>query len=350
MTNKNIKSAALPRVAVAIVSYNTSALTARAIQTVLDSAGVQLDIHVVDNHSTDRTLSTLRRRFQVAPNQMATTIDSISATETAQIGNHQLTVWLADANLGFGRANNLVIDQTDAEYLLFLNSDTEVKPDTIVNLVRQFERLQQQPVETAVLARWQRRIENPGIIAAQLLNPDGSVQRQGGALPTLGNIFRWISFVDDLPGLSRLFSSYQHQEAEMRSISRRIVTKVGWVGGTAMMISRPCLSEIGGFDPKIFMYGEDVDLCWRATERHWDVVITSTAEVIHLGSASSSKKNAILGEISGLVYLWEKHHNLSEFRLLKFVLRWGLRWRSFIFGILHRYGQQRIYREALALV
>jgi hypothetical protein len=128
------------------------------------------------------------------------------------------------------------------------------------------------------------------------------------------------------------------------------VTKVGWVGGTAMMVARPCLEEIGSFDPAIFMYGEDVDLCWRATQRHWDVAITSEAQVIHFGSASSSKKNAILGEIAGLVYLWEKHHSRAELRLLKLILRFGLHWRSLIFGILHRYGQQRIYREALALV
>ncbi len=362
----------LPKVAVAIISYNTAALTARAVQTVLASEGVELTVLVIDNHSTDRTLSSLRRRFQVKPDQAAlldlqTKVNEprlndlfpkvgadgqlIEAIETATLGQHELKVLLASENLGFGRANNLAAAWTLTDWVLFLNSDTEVKPGTILNLVHQFQRVAgQSDPKTAVTSYWQRRLDNLGILAAKLLNPDGSLQRQGGALPRLSNLFWWATLVDDFPGVNRLFNSYQHHLAEMRAIARRPLTKVGWVGGTAMMVSRPCLAEVGGFDPAIFMYGEDIDLCWRATQRHWDVAITSEAEVIHWGSASSSAKQAILGEIKALVYLWEKYHNRSEVRLLKMILRLGLRWRILIFGILHRYGQQRIYHEALALV
>lgn len=349
----------IPTVAVIIVSFNTATLTVKALQTLFDSQDVHLSVVVVDNNSSDRTISALRRRFKVAPNR-ATLADlraaalkpgkeelfpgvvadtqKVSSVETATVGSHELFVLLSTENLGFGRANNLGAVISDTDYILFLNSDTEVKPDTVKKLLKYFT-----PDKS-------RKIENPGIIAAQLLNPDGSVQLQGGMLPTLGNIFRWIMFLDDIPGMTSLFSSYQHHESEMRSIARRQVAKVGWVGGTAMMVSRACLEEIGGFDPAIFMYAEDIDLCWRATQKHWDIAITSEAEVIHHGSASSSKKNAVLGEISGLVYMWRKYHSLPESRLLFFILRVGLSLRVILFGILRQYGRQRIYREALALV
>lgn len=358
--------------AVVMVSFNTASLTTKALQTVFASEDVKLNVYLVDNHSSDRTLSTLRRRFQAAPDAKALAAfqessarqdrgrlfpgvikdsQTINSIETAAVGEHWLAVLLAEDNLGFGRANNLAAAWSQDDYVLFLNSDTEVKPRTIYQMVQQFLRVrEQQVVSSAVLARWQRRLDNLGILAAMLINPDGSVQRQGGALPSLNNVLRWISFADDLPGMGRLLASYQHQESDLRSIARRTLTKVGWVGGTAMMVRRECLAEIGGFDPQIFMYGEDVDLCWRASRRHWDVAITSAAEVIHLGSASSSKRNAILGEINGLVYLWQKHYSLGELRMLRLVLRLGLHWRILIFGILHRYGQQRIYREALELV
>ena len=116
-----------------------------------------------------------------------------------------------------------------------------------------------------------------------------------------------------------------------------------------MMISRPCLEEIGGFDPSIFMYGEDVELCWRATSSLGRGLV-DTGPVIHLGSASSDHKNAIIGEINGLLYLWYKHASGTDLWLLRQILRFGIRLRILIFGILRRYGRQRAYQEALALV
>lgn len=361
-------SKTLPSVAVVVVSYNTAGLTQRCVEAVLKSEGVRVSMYIVDNCSTDRTLNQLRRKCnfkaskkrwqewqeKLHTSSIVTLFPSVKVDVTAvpriyeaNQGDHTLFLLPSDRNLGFGRANNLAAAATDADYVFFLNSDAFVEPKTIKNMVKQFRR---RPTRsTSVLARMQQRLDNLGILAAELHNEDGSLQLQGGSLPNNGNVFLWATFLDDLPLFNRL-PGYQHHMHDMKRYHRRPIVKVGWVGGTAMMISRACLDEIGGFDGEIFMYGEDVDLCWRATMRHWDVAMTSKAKVTHLGSASAGHKAAILGEIRGLLYMWQKHRSATDIWMLRRILTIGLVLRTIIFGILRRYGQQRTYQEALELV
>lgn len=366
-------SSQLPHVAVIIVSYNTVKLTLAALESVFASTGVRLSVYIVDNASSDRTLTQLRRTYGVrATKKLSEELRSAVAAEAelrptryqsvdqdipsiqdvlfASVGDHELWVLSSQKNLGFGRANNIASVISTAPYVFYLNSDALVRANTIAQLVAQFTEYQNVTALTTVLMRTQQRLDNLGIVAAELHNPDGSLQIQGGALPTLWNVFSWITFLDDLPGLSHVVRTYQHHIQDMRRYHRRLLSKVGWVGGTACMVTRSCLDEIGGFDPGIFMYGEDVEWCWRATKRHWDVAIATDAKVTHIGSASSGHKNAIHGEIKGLVYMWEKHRSRTELWLLKRILLFGIRLRVLMFGILRRYGQQRIYQEAVELV
>jgi GT2 family glycosyltransferase len=362
-------SETLAHVRVIIISYNTAKLTVKAIDSVLESQGVIPEIVVIDNASSDRTLATLKRKYGLRMNRTyhrnwqaevskpevlerfpSVQRDRAVVTEilTGSVNDISISVLLSQENLGFGRANNLGLAASPAPYAFLLNSDALVEPTTISTLVAHFTRT---PVtSTSVLARTRARLDNLGFVAADLRNVDGSGQRQGGNLPNLRNVFFWITFIDDVPVLQQMLSSYQHHDNEMRSLRRRPLSKVGWVGGTAVMISTACLEEIGGFDESLFMYGEDVELCLRATKRHWDIALASDTTVVHLGSASSGSKNALLGEIKGLLILWQKHTSSQEVWALRKILKFGLRLRVLVFGILRRYGQQRVYKEALELV
>jgi len=360
----------LYQVAVIIVSYNTAELTRQCLEAVLESTGVQLDIYVLDNASTDRTPVHLARKYHLKKDSdlqstldtlkedaqilrqfpsLAVDAEQVSSIRSGSVGSHTLHIIENRQNLGFGRTNNLAAAVSSAEYLLFLNSDAFVKPSSIYRMVRAW-RSSSSPKQSSVLARIQGRVENLGIASAHLYNPDLSAQTQGGALPSLWNIFTWITFLDDLPLFHRISASYQHHASQMNWLVRQKLVKVGWVGGTVMMISRSCLQEIGGFDPNIFMYGEDVEMCWRATRRHWDVGLVDAGKVVHIGSASGDTRCAMVGEIGGLVYLWQKHCSHSEVWMLRQILKLGIRLRILLFGILRRYGRQRIYKEALALV
>lgn len=360
-----------PRVAVVIISYNTSDLTRQAVEKALASRHVDLELFIVDNASVDRTPVHLARKYRLRKDHdllqqaeqlgkleeqhpiwsnVNTDVSFIRNIRSAKHKQHTLHLIELSENVGFGRANNLgvALAENENEYFFFLNSDAFVEPNTIRHLTRSF--IDSAFVKkSAVLRRQKQLLDNVGIVGAQVFNQDGTVQVQGGRLPALSNVFNWIFFIDDLP-FFHMLGSYQHHHEDMKRLLKKKQAKVGWVGGTAMMVRRACMEEIGGFDPLLFMYGEDVELCWRADKKHWDVALVDAGEVIHLGSASSTQKKAIVGEINGLLYLWHKHGSRFEYLLLRFILRWGIRLRILVFGILRRYGRQRAYQEALALV
>lgn len=347
----------IPHIAVVILSYNTAKLTTQTVESVLQSTKVRLTVYVVDNASSDRSVMQLKRKYGLHKDSAALEnlwravrkpgvedrfpgvgCDSelIRTVSSERVGVHDVVLIELSENLGFGRANNIVAAATATPLVWFLNSDTTVEPNTASAL--------------ASLFASNKRGGTTGIVGAPLFSLDGSPQTQGGALPTLLNIFRWMFLVDAVPLLHQITNQYQHRAETMTRLLRRGPTSVGWVGGTAMMVARTCLNEVGGFDPAIFMYAEDVDLCWRARLRHYNVILASKGRVTHYGFASGSSRSAVLGEIRGLVYLWRKHKSALSVWVLRAIMRTGLWVRILVFGILRQYGRQRIYKEALALV
>ena len=101
-----------------------------------------------------------------------------------------------------------------------------------------------------------------------------------------------------------------------------------------MMIRRDVIDQIGALDEKIFMYAEDVDLCLRARTAGWQVGITPDATITHLGSASGTSHNALVGEVRGLLYLWEKHFPGWQRPLIQIIFSLGAILRWVLFGIL----------------
>jgi GT2 family glycosyltransferase len=300
-----------------IVSYNTKALTLQTLESV-DAAirtSTRLkrntEVFVVDNNSSD---------------------DSVRAIKTFAATHPYVHVLAQKENLGFGKANNLAAAQATGAYLLFLNSDTIVQPNALDELVSAF---MAHPVaeSTAHLSSYGSTLDRIGIIASQLLNTDGSIQPQGGNFPTLATLFFHMSMLDDLPLIGPLLPSTQHtgRRTQFGTPSSTLVQK-DWVGGTALAIRAETAAEIGLFDPAIFMYGEDIELCLRARHHHWDVAIASTSLITHLGSASSTSENAIIGELRGYLYIWSKHKSIWQYSIAKTLLLFGCLLRALLFG------------------
>lgn len=297
------------RVSTIIVSYNTAKLTTQAIESVLDNYlqdKIAGEIIVVDNNSSDDSVKILKNHF---------------GKKIVLIDNAK--------NFGFAHANNQGIDLSRGEFLFLLNSDTILKPHAIRQLLRKFSQYPNQ--DTAQLAHTPQRIDRLGIVSGQLLNPDGSIQVQGGALPTLLNLAVW--WLWPLPGsLNFLPAALQyHQENPTYFHTER---PTGWVAGTAMMLRKAVIEEIGELDEDIFMYAEDVEFCWRARMHHWDVLYTPESQIIHYGSASSSNANALRREIAGLHYITAKHLPPSSSEVIQRVLQLGAAMRWMLFGII----------------
>jgi GT2 family glycosyltransferase len=222
-------------------------------------------------------------------------------------------------------------------------------------MVETFERL---PIDnkTANLVSQKNKIDRLGILAPTLLNPDGTLQPQGGDLPTLCSLFSHMSFLDDLPIIGKLLPSTQHtgfrQSEKLRYHTKdtRLI-KRGWVGGTAMMIRKEVIKEIGLLDDGIFMYGEDTEYCMRANHHHWDVAIDPQAKITHFGQASSSSANAIKGEFKSYTYNWSKHKPLWQIPVVKAILRMGAFLRVIVFSTIRPDKKRRqIYQELLTQI
>jgi GT2 family glycosyltransferase len=279
------------------------------------------EILVVDNHSTDGTVDDLMRLRR-----------SISF----------LKVLPQDHNVGFSQANNLAIEASSGKYVMLLNSDTIIQPKALENMVRTFINHPDRET-TSVAAKHHDNLDHLGIVAAKLLNPDKTLQAQGGSFPTLLSLSVQMLMLDDIPVIGKFLPSTQHTGRNVRSSSS--LFQQDWVGGTAMMVRREVFDDIGLLDGNIFMYGEDVEFCLRAKKHHWDIVIQPTAEVIHFGTASSSSLFALRGELKGYLYIWAKHKPHWQIPLLKKVIQTGCRLRTLLFDtISHNPKRAQMYR------
>jgi GT2 family glycosyltransferase len=307
---------------VCIISYNTKKLTVDALESVIEDCqrspllGQQTEIIVVDNQSTDGSPTAIQK------------LAKTSSIPISLIRNRE--------NRGFAVANNQAIKKAKGKYILLLNSDTVVQAWALERLVNSFE---ENPVNdsTSVLSSASQKIDRIGLMTATLLNPDGTYQPQGGSFPTLMTLFFHMTMLDDLPLIGRFLPSTQHTGRRSDRISLNQpqlnpeLIKKDWVAGTAVMISRAALAEIGPLDENIFMYGEDVEWCMRAKAHHWDVVINTNARITHLQAASSNNRNALVGEFLGLRYIWAKHKPLWQSSFVSALLWWGATIRSFVY-------------------
>lgn len=276
------------KLAIVIVSFNTKAVTLDCLESIFSQKWqTDFQVWVVDNASSDESAAAIKKQFP-----------AVKLIESPE-------------NIGFAGGNNLALKQAKAEYYLLLNSDTRVGQGALDQLVDCAEK------------------NNWGVASAKLLNPDGSFQPGGGQLPSLGNLFKWLSGLDDLLGLS----SYQmRREADYQA------GKVGWVGGTAMLIRQTVIDKIGVLDDKIFMYGEDVEYCLRAQRAKFKVGWCEGALVVHLGGISSkgtAKYNQWLGEFRGLLYIYQKYYG-KLYWLLKLLIYLFTMVRVVAFGLLGR--------------
>lgn len=229
-------------VAVVIVNFRTSDLTAAAVRSVLDEPDVG-EIVVVDNASGDGSPHRLRSEL---------TAKGVRVVE-------------ADRNLGFGQGVNLGVRHSTAPLLFLLNSDAELCPGALSILRRTL--LEDESI--AVVAPAVYRSEGPELQPAAY-----------GVFPTLRTVLRRTN----------------HNPPE--------TLWPDWVSGAAMLVRRSEFEAVGGFDPDLWMYLEDVDLCRRLRDRGGRVRRELAAGVVHRtgGSATSWSEAMRHAQASRVVY------------------------------------------------
>ena len=266
---------------VLILNYNTKDLSINCIKSILSKKWKSnIKVVFIDNASSDGSVDVIRRKF-----------------------GKQVEIIESKKNLGFTGGNNLGLRKyyRDSRYCLLLNSDTIISRDSLDNLVKVMDRK-----------------KDYGILSCKLISPDGNFQPNAGRLPSFFPMFFWLSGLDDI--LGRLFRIPSYQER--RTSFYHGTKSVGWVSGTVMIVRSTLFNKIGFLDEKIFMYGEDVDFCWRAKKAGFKVGWTDKAEIEHMGGASSPKPKYAqwLGEFKGLLYLYKKYYGPFASFILKLLL------------------------------
>lgn len=320
------------KLSIIIVSFNTKDLTIQTLSSIAKDLKTspklkeETEVIVVDNNSQD------------------------GSTEAIQQFSHtvQFPVILIknNDNPGFASANNTGITRARGVYYLLLNSDTIVQKDALQNMVTFFD---EHPLKSSsVHTTHSTPTDNVGIISASLLYPDRTYQPQGGNFPSLATLLFHMTGLDDMPLIGPLLPSTQHTGKRQLAPSHNHFIFKDWVGGTAMMIRKEVISEIGLLDDAIFMYGEDIEFCLRAKDHAWDIGELTTAKIIHIQSASSSSANATRGELKSYIYIWSKHKPLWQIPLVKVLLYIGTFLRAFLFGtIVKNKGKADTYREIM---
>lgn len=288
-----------------VLNYKTKEITADCLQSIKDSKdSYKKEVIVVDNESGDGSVEYLQKKFP------------------------EYTVFGSGKNGGFAYGNNIGAKKAKGTYVWLLNSDTILQKNTIQLLL-----------DEAIK-------NNSAVATCTLLNKDGSIQPQGGALPTLGNLAAWMTFFDDIPLLGKMVNPYQQRSIAYYQKNQH----PGWVGGTALLVKRTAWEKLGGLDQEIFMYGEDTDFCIRAHKAGYSIDYFAAPKLVHLGQASGSSKGAVLGEYKGLKYVFKKHYAPGDMRVLRILLKIGALLRIILFGMIARDEiRKNIYREAFSL-
>lgn len=301
-----------------IVSYNTAKLLEQVIESIFTATTKnhafqqQLELLVVDNNSTDDSLATLKQLKKTAPIPVSIIANSVNA--------------------GFATANNQAILRAQGKYILLLNSDTVIQPEALEKLIEAMRSNQSKTL---------------GIVAASLINEDGTPQPQGGDLPSLTSLFVFAFMLDDLPLIGRLLPSHQHTGRRFQPPKKNQLQQKGWVAGTAMMLRSELIPQLGVLDENIFMYAEDIEYCWRARKAGWQVAVQPEATIIHLGSQSSSSTQALAGEFSSLRYVLTKHLPKWQIGIGQFLLKLAALNRVLLFSLLMNSTKAKLYQTIL---
>jgi GT2 family glycosyltransferase len=225
-----------PLVSALVVSYNAKDLLLQCLQTFFASADVPVEVVVVDNDSSDGSAAAVTDEFP------------------------QATVLVQPKNLGYGRAANLGLERCQGRFVLLLSSAVTVDAQSVGRMA------------DFLLTR-----PDAGAVGPRLQLPDGHLDPDARrAFPMPRTMFyRTV-------GLSKLFpKSPRFGRYNMGHVPESDVHEMDAGSGACLMVRMAALERVGFFDPRYFMFGEDVDLCYRLKLGGWKVFYLPTAGATH---------------------------------------------------------------------
>jgi len=250
---------------------------------------------VVDNDSKDGSLEFFRK-------------------EVKKYNNFKIVA--SKKNAGYGAGNNLGAKYASGDFMLFLNNDTQVQNTAFVNMLE-----------------FLKSHKEADFLGGELVTFDGKPQ------VSTGSFYSPISLIFYMLGMQR----FGFVDKNPTSIKR-----VDWIKGACFMVRRSVFEKLRGFDEQIFMYAEDMELCYRAWENGYGIWFYPGSKILHAEQGSSNRSFAIINIYKNLIYFYKKHRSKWEYVFVRFILQLKARILIVIGKICNNVYLQSTYEEALA--
>ena len=231
-------------VSIVVVAWNVRQLLSACLASVYqETKGVRFEVIYVDNGSVDGSAQMVREEYP----------------QTVVIENPD--------NRGFIRANNQAIEVARGRYVLLLNSDTVVLDNAIAKVVG-----------------FADAHPEAGVVGCQVLNPDRTVQR---------NCFRFYSTINMLFDVLFLSRAFPNSPLFARKVyggwNFDSVRDVDVMVGCFSMVRATAIAQVGVMDPTFFVYGDDIDWCYRFVKAGWKVMFAPVGRIIHYGGQTTQQ-------------------------------------------------------------
>ncbi|MCK9417952.1 MAG: glycosyltransferase family 2 protein [Nitrospirae bacterium] len=277
-------------ISVCIVNWNTKELLANCINSLQEkTAGVSYEVIIVDNNSADDSVDMIRQRYP------------------------QCKIVACTENIGFTRGNNRCLQEVTGKYVLFLNPDTILATNALYGMFQFME-----------------SNHDVGAVGCKLLNQDGSIQYVAArTFPTLWNQFCYLMMLDRLFPTLRMFSAielsyWDHQDSR----------EADCLTGACIFTRKQVMDRLKGFDDALFMYADDVDLCFRLKKEGLKIYYLASEAIYHLEGQSSKKRSEMffssLTQRESNHYYFLKHHGKISAFLYRLIIFHGSLFRLII--------------------
>ncbi len=226
------------KIAVVILTWNGQKLLEKFLPSVLQFSQ-NATIYVADNASTDDSISFIKSNFPIVK----------------IIKNNE--------NFGYAKGYNKALKEIDADIFALVNSDIKVTENWLNPIIATFEK---EP--------------NTAIIQPKILDYNNKSYFEyagagGGFIDKYGFPFC----------RGRIFDSIEKDENQFQN------SKIFWASGACFFIRSNIFKELNGFDEDFFAHQEEIDLCWRAFNKNYDIKYVSESVVYHVGGATLSVSN-----------------------------------------------------------
>ncbi len=268
-----------------IVNYNVKEFLQNLIHSIEKaSKNIEYEIIVTDNASNDGSVDFLREKFP------------------------QIKLIANQKNLGFSKANNQGLSIAKGKYLLLLNPDTLIREDTFEKMIEFFDTTPQ-----------------AGMAGCKILNPDGSLQLAcRRSFPGPWTSFCKVSGLSSLFPGSRIFARYN-----LTYLDENKTYEVDAISGSFMMLRKETYDKVGGLDEEFFMYGEDLDFCYRVQKSGYKVFYVHNTQIIHYKGESTKRSSIDETKVFyDAMHLFVKKHLSSSF-IVEVILRSAIVFRKF---------------------